>query len=44
MIIEAEKGYFGLESRKVSVFAPRSFPAVVDPKRLMMLLFSPSRV
>ena len=43
-IIEAEKGYFGLENGGVSVFAPGSFPRYLDPKLLITLSFSPSGV
>ena len=38
------KGYFGLENGGISVFAPRSFPCYLDPKLLIILLFSPSGV
>ena len=43
-IIEAEKGYFGLENGGVSVFAPWQLPRYLDPKLLITLSFSPSRV
>ena len=43
-IIEAEKGYFGLENGGVSVFAPWQLPRYLDPKLLITLSFSPSGV
>ena len=44
MIIEAEKGYFGLESGKFAVFCPSELPPLMDRKLLMRLLFSRSVV
>ena len=44
MIIEAEKGYFGLESGKFAVFCPSELPPLMDPKLLVRLLFSRSVV
>jgi hypothetical protein len=43
-IIEAEKGYFGLENGGVSVFAHWQLPRYLDPKLLIILSFSPSGV
>ena len=44
MIIEAEKGYFGLKTAEFQSFPPGSFPCHLGPKLLITRSFLPSGV